>query len=103
MLVDLVWSKDKILETYFNIAEWGRAHSGDEAGARRARKIRRPLLRSRGRASDRDAAQSAHPRRQTPERARSLQSRRDHPTRGAVSGTGGLHRDGEVRLTRRRA
>lgn len=37
MLVDLVWSKEKILETYFNIAEWGpTGEFGIEAGARRA-------------------------------------------------------------------
>lgn len=37
MLVDLAWSKEKILETYFNIAEWGpTGEFGVEAGARRA-------------------------------------------------------------------
>ena len=92
MLVDLVWSKDKILRAYFNIAEWGpsRIHRG---GARRLQKIRRPPLRSRGRASDHDAAQSAHPRRQA------LNARRASPgsstAGGAVSGDSGLHRGGE--------
>lgn len=37
MLVDLVWSKEKILETWLNIAEWGpHGEFGIEAGARRA-------------------------------------------------------------------
>lgn len=37
LLVDLVWSKERILEAYFNIAEWGpTGEFGVEAGARRA-------------------------------------------------------------------
>ena len=37
MLVDLVWSKERILEAYLNIAEWGPSGEfGAEAGARRA-------------------------------------------------------------------
>ena len=37
LVVDSVWSKDKILETYLNIAEWGpNGEFGAEAGARRA-------------------------------------------------------------------
>lgn len=37
MLVDFVWSKEKILETWLNIAEWGpNGEFGIEAGARRA-------------------------------------------------------------------
>lgn len=37
LVVDKVWSKEKILETYFNIAEWGpNGEFGVEAGARRA-------------------------------------------------------------------
>ena len=37
MLVDLVWSKEKILEIYLNVAEWGpTGEFGAEAGARRA-------------------------------------------------------------------
>lgn len=37
MLVDRMWSKERILETYFNIAEWGpNGEFGAEAGARRA-------------------------------------------------------------------
>lgn len=37
LLVDYVWSKPKILEIYFNIAEWGpNGEFGAEAGARRA-------------------------------------------------------------------
>lgn len=37
LLVDRVWSKQRILEAYFNIAEWGpNGEFGVEAGARRA-------------------------------------------------------------------
>lgn len=51
LLVDLVWPKEKILETYLNIAEWGpTGEFGAEAGARRA------FGRSAGRLSPREAA-----------------------------------------------
>jgi monofunctional biosynthetic peptidoglycan transglycosylase len=37
MLVDAIWSKETILETYLNIAEWGPSGEfGADAGARRA-------------------------------------------------------------------
>ncbi|NLH83566.1 MAG: monofunctional biosynthetic peptidoglycan transglycosylase [Phyllobacteriaceae bacterium] len=37
LVVDYVWPKEKILETYLNIAEWGpNGEFGAEAGARRA-------------------------------------------------------------------
>lgn len=35
LVVDLVWSKKKILEAYLNVAEWGEGVFGAEAAARR--------------------------------------------------------------------
>jgi len=43
VLLELLWSKDRILETYLNVAEWGDGIYGIESAARRY--YRRPALR----------------------------------------------------------
>ena len=85
--IDLVVPKRRIMEIYLNIAEWGpNGEFGVEAGARHAfNKPASQLSARRGRAADRDAAQSEAAQRQAAA-AGGPPHRRHRPGRAARSG-----------------